>query len=81
MQSLTLNDDSDPNKAIRNDVLSTLDFLHSFHRADGRTRNHLPYQGLHLLHFDMGQVNPKPIPIPFHPKLSYTFPGLLIICL
>ena len=32
---------SDPTWAIRSDVSSTLDFLHSTHQVDHRTRNHL----------------------------------------
>ena len=36
----------DPFQAIRNGVLSTLDFLDSAHLVDHRTRNHLTAQGL-----------------------------------
>ena len=32
---------SDPTQAIRNDVLSTLDYLHITHRIDDQTRHHL----------------------------------------
>ena len=37
-KSSTLNNDSDPTTAIKNDVLSTLDVLHSAHRVYERTR-------------------------------------------
>ena len=33
--------DADPTQAIRNDVLSTLDYLHSTRRIDEETRHHL----------------------------------------
>ena len=33
--------DSDPTQAIRNDVLSTLDYLYNTHRIDDITRHHL----------------------------------------
>ena len=33
--------DADPTQAIRNDVLSTLDYLHSTRRIDDETRHHL----------------------------------------
>ena len=32
---------SDPTQAIRNDVLSTLDYLHKTHRIDDETKHHL----------------------------------------
>ena len=32
---------TDPTQAIRNDVISTLDYLHSTHRIDDETRHHL----------------------------------------
>ena len=41
---------SDPTQAIRNDFLSTLDYAHSTHRIDGKTRHHVTPPNVTLPH-------------------------------
>ena len=52
---------TNPTKAIRNDVLCTFDYLLSTHRIDDETRHHLSHQIPQLLHFSIASsmsINP-----------------------
>ena len=61
---------SDPTQTIRNDVLSTLDYLHKTHRIDDETKHHLtrPKPARTPLFYGLPKVH-KPN-IPFRPIVS-----------
>ena len=56
---------SDPTQAIRNDVLSTLDYLHMTHRIDAETKHHLtpPKPACTPLFYGLPKVHKPNIPL------------------
>ena len=57
--------DADPTQAIRNDILSTLDYLHNTHRIDDKTRHHLapPNPACTPLFYGLPKVHKPNIPL------------------
>ena len=56
---------SDPTQAIRNDVFSTLDYIHKTHRIDDETKHHLtlPKPARTLLFYGLPKVHKPNIPL------------------